>query len=197
MATRMLLGIKPLIFAACDQGFYEKYGRALERSAAAHGMECIVHCAAGFSEGEEGKARYSVERWLRLPDLLDRHPSVLVLDADSLINETVEMPADIDLGLYLRDTPDIRKKVLGAALYITNRARPFARELRDSLSGKVAWYDDQIALWKLYQKYRDQYSVMRLGPDLINWACMPAPIWSGKGATKFRNPYLKRLKRYA
>ncbi len=189
--------LKPLLFSACDQGYFEKYGRALKKSAEAHGMECIVHSSGEYSEGEQGRADHSVLRYLLLPDLLDRHPSVLVLDTDSIINDKIEMPDDIDLGLFLRDTADIRKKVLGLAVYITDRAKPFACELRDCLSGRVAWYDDQIALWKLYQKYHDQYAVMLLGADFINWDCLPAPIWSGKGETKFRNPYLKRMKRYA
>jgi hypothetical protein len=185
--------MKPLIFAACDQGYYDLYGKILKASSAAHGMECLVHCSGLTADSEESKADHNVLRYKMLPDILSVRPSVLVLDVDSIINEAIEIPDRYDLGLFLRPAPDIRKKVLGSVFYITDRAKDFADELKGKLAHQTHWYEDQMILWRLYQKNFDRYKVMQFGLDFINWHCRPAPIWTGKGDVKLKNQIYRKL----
>lgn len=185
--------MKPLILAAGDNKYCDLYGAALRKSAEAHGMECRV-----FDGGEMSADKASCYRYLLLPELLERFPSILVLDIDSIINESIDFHERWDLGLFLRpDINDANKKVMGSAFYINARAIEFARELKRHLDGDVKWFADQIWLWKLYQRTLGKYKVKLLGTDFINWHRTPASIWTGKGDVKHHDKFVAQLKRYS
>ena len=177
--------MKPLIFAACDVGYYNLYGKALQNSAVANGMECLIHCTGKMVDSERSKVEHNVLRYLMLPDLLKKCPAILVLDTDSIINEPIEINDKYDVGLFLRlGYTDIRKKTMGSAFYITDRATDFADDLKRRMSNIHSWFDDQAAIYKSYQKYFNRYKFKIFGPSFINWHCLPAPIWTGKGKVK-------------
>lgn len=155
-------------------------------------MECEIVCGGIIS-----KEFASVMRYLLLPEVLLVHSSVLVVDVDSIINEPIDIPSKYDLGLFLRGNQDIRKKVMGSCFYITDRAMEFAEQLKMRLDGETQWFDDQIAIYKLYQKHLGRYKVKLFGANFINWHCEPAPIWTGKGDIKSENEvFLHKLKKY-
>ena len=185
--------MKPLIFAACDDVYHKKYALPLKSSASLHGLKCEI-----VNGGTMGPVEASVLRYRLLPDVLRVNESVLVLDVDSVINDTISINPRYDIGLFLReDFNDSRKKVMGSVFYINQRAIKFAIELQERLARVSEWFDDQSSIYRLYQKHRGEYSYKIFGTDFINWHCTPATIWTGKGKTKDNPVFLKELARYA
>lgn len=199
--------IKPLIYAAGDVVYCEKYGRALENSAREHGLNALVDCSGETVEGEFSKAYHTLFRFLKLPELLRKNPAVLVLDLDSIINEPIEFADRWDLGIFFRPEMETEKKVLASAFYIKNTAIEFAIALKIKLErvieiatakNNLNWHSDQLTIWKLYLATKEQYRVKLLNTDFINWhPPVPATIWTGKGGVKRTNQhYIKRLIAY-
>jgi hypothetical protein len=186
--------MKPLIFAACDDIYFRKYAGPLMNSAKRHGMECEI-----INGGTMEPTDAMVLRYRMLPDVLRVRGSVLVLDVDSVINDTIHISERYDLGLFLRnDFNDTRKKVMGSAVYVHQRAMQFAVELRERLAGPVEWFDDQAAIYKLYRKHLGKYHCKLFGTEFINWHCEPALIWTGKGKVKETNErFAQEMERYA
>jgi hypothetical protein len=186
--------VRPLIFAACDDIYFQKFAGPLMNSAKRHGMECEI-----INGGTMEPTDAMVLRYRMLPDVLRCRESVLVLDVDSVINDTIHIGERYDLGLFLRnDFKDPRKKVMGSAVYVHRRAMQFAVELRERLAGPCEWFDDQWAIDKLYRKHLGKFHVKLFGTEFINWHCEPALIWTGKGKVKETNErFAQEMERYA
>lgn len=187
--------MKPLLMTSCDDKYHELYAKPFRNSAEAHGMRVKI-----ISGGACDRVEASVLRFKLLPDVLKEHPSVLVLDIDSIINEPIDFHDRWDIGIFLRNEykDEVHKRVLASAFYINARAIDFAWEVRKRVKGKVAWYADQVALYKTYQATLGKYKVKLLGTDFINWHCVPASIWTGKGVAKVRDEkFIAQLKRYS
>ena len=186
--------MKPLLFAAASNRYFEDYGNVLMNSATVHNMPCCIH-----NGGDLGDVEASNLRFLMLPDLLKEHKSVLVLDIDSIIMESFEIDPDYDLGIFLRpDRGQLRDKTLLAAFYITDAAMDFALNLRELCRGAKVWADEQKFVWELYEKYKNDYRIWTIDDTFLNWKCRPAKIWSGKGSVKYKSPdYRKEHNRYA
>jgi hypothetical protein len=185
--------MKPLIFAACDDIYFKKYAGPLKNSAKRHGMDCEI-----VNGGKMEPTDALVLRYRMLPDVLKVRESVLVLDVDSIINDTIDIHQRYDLGLFLRtDFNDTRKKVMGSVFYINRRAAQFADDLKVGLCGPCVWFDDQAAIYRLYKKSMGKYTLRLFGKDFINWHCEPAPIWTGKGKVKDSERFTQEMGRYA
>lgn len=185
---------KPLIFAACDSKYHEKYAKSLKASAEEHGMKCKIVCG-----GDISREQAMVLRFKLLPDVMAAHPHVLVLDIDSIINEPIYFHERWDMGIFLRDElGDLQKNVLAAAFYVKDTAFEFVDELASRLSGPdIEWFSDQYVIWKLYLKYKDKYKIKRLGPDLIYWREHHTSIWTAKGNAKESEWFIRAQSKYA
>ena len=185
--------MKPFIFAACDDAYYHYFAKALINSARVHGHECEVANGGVISRGSAAALRY-----IKLPGMLQKHPSILILDVDSIINGPIEIGDRFDLGVFLRNEyTDRRKKIMGSAVYVTDRAMQFATELKDYLSNDPQWFADQFWLYKLYERHKEKYTIKHFDTNFINWHFHPAPIWTGKGEAKDTENFKREMQRYA
>lgn len=186
--------MKPLLFAAASNRYFEDYANVLMNSAAAHGMKCCIH-----NGGDLEDVAASNLRFLMLPDLLKEHSSILVLDIDSIIMEPFDVDPFYDLGIFLRpDRGTKNDKTLLAALYITDRAMDFALDLKEMCRGAKVWADEQGFVWELYEKYSYSYRIWTIDDKFLSWKCRPAKIWTGKGSVKYKNlDYRKEHNKYA
>lgn len=186
----------PLIYAACDQAYYDTHGEAFCRSARENGYRVKVDVVEGGDA-----VSYSCERFIRLPDVLKRHPHVLVVDIDSLFNSSLVIADEYDLGLFFRPWLvgyDSGKQLLAGTAYFTWRALPFAKKVQGRIvEGKKYWGCDQAALWETFLEDRDNYRVLQINDRMMNYDFkFDAPIWTAKGNRKSDPVYLERRAAY-
>lgn len=184
--------IKPFIFAACDQRYYDLYGAAFLNSARAAGHEVEVFCDGGIS-GLNRRAHYSVQRFRMLPGLLTTHPAVLMLDVDSIVREPVEIGEEYDLGLFPRlDEADERKRMIAGIFYCTDRATDFAWALTEAIGHE--WGDDQRAIWQTYEAMKDKFKIKKFTNRVMDWDTpTKAKIFTAKGLQKIDGPFLNEV----
>lgn len=186
--------MRPLIFAAADEIFYNQFAKPLMRSAESCGMRVAV-CNGGKLKTREDA---SCMRFRLLPDLLREHPAVFVIDVDSIINQPFEFPDWVDIGFFPRfDRLEPHMKTLMAGFYITDQAIGFAEEMKEAVSQKPTfWAEEQEIFHRLFEKHRDRYRWQFFGEELLSWRD-GAPIYSPKGDRKFRKTFQARVARFA
>ncbi len=199
--------VTPLIYATADRVYYDQNAEAFVNSAEKHGMEVKIDLVGNQFEDlrkklnpTEPRVFYCFLRFLLLPELLDKHENILVIDIDSVFNSKIEIDEKYDMGLFFRDwVHEEDKKILCGASYFTQRARSFAERVRDKLlCGKNEWYDDQLAFWKTYQEIGQNFNIMKMDHRFLNYNFESnAPIWTAKGKHRKQNPrYLARKRIY-
>jgi len=148
---------------------------------------------------EDRRAFYACYRFLAAPRWLHDDDNILIIDADSIIRNPVELPDGFDLGLYLREgnvvganTWEVEgMKVAAGAVFLTRRASAFAVDVANHIIyNPVKWFADQAALWAAYGKYKDTLNVVRLDElPVVDWDFIDGTmIWTGKGRRKFDDP---------
>ncbi len=191
-------GIRPFIFAACDEVYYEKYGIALASSARANGHECeIIRSGRNADLSNFDDVRWHAHwRYKLLPDILDVHPAVLMLDADSVVRKPIEISEKVELGLVVLDLQDIHRNVNGGCVYITSALKPLAIKISGKLHPGSHWFEDQMTLFRLCVK-RGNYRLKKFGDDFFSWRCNPgASIWTGKGKNKSREAFVAEVAKW-
>ena len=185
--------MKPFIFSVCDQNYYDRFHDCFVNSAEYHGHKVKIFCTDEFALTQKDKAWLVYWRFHLLPDLLKEHKAVLMVDMDSVFRAPIERLDKYDAGIYLRENAiEINKKVLGSAFYCTYRAIELAQWMSDNLRNEPDWFWDQRKLWRMYQKFRDQYNFFYMGPKFISWDCFDQSlIWTGKGSRKDFDEFFK------
>ena len=180
--------IKPFIFGACDQRYYDLYATAFLNSARAQGHSVDVACDAGRSRTASDKARYHVWRFQLMPLMLRERPAVLAVDVDSIIRKPIEIEPEYDLGIFLRphQTEAENKRTLAGVFYCTSRAMDFAQALADAVSAPSDAYSaDQVALWRTYEALGHKYRVKIFDRATMDWEPDTEPcIYTAKGALR-------------
>ncbi len=193
-----------LIYASSSPEYFAEHGGAFISSAKKNGHEVRVDMSEDFPRSilkcQDERSFKCFVRYLNLPELLDQD-SVLMMDIDSIINKPIRIEPEYDLGLYFRPwTSKEKYQVLMTASYWTPKAKPFAMRLRQRLLAQNnKWYDDQIAVWRLYQEMGEQFNVKKLTQDFVCYHFdRDAPIWTCKGPNRKNNQtYLERRAAYA
>jgi hypothetical protein len=190
--------VKPHIFAAGDLNYCERFGPALKASAHKHGMECEIVCSGERVENERGKRLANAFRYILLPEVLKEHPSVLMLDLDCIVKRPVEIPDEVNIGFVLRrDTNEDYKKANGGCLYITSQMMDVAIELSEEMRANPVWFYDQVLLWKIYQRLKDEPGTAAFGHKFFSWKFDErAAIWTGKGKIKNQPAWENELRKY-
>src|SRR6185295_7292642 len=116
--------MKPLLFTACDEGYWDKYAKAFKASAEANGMECQIACSGKRVGPDYSQADAMAFKYQMLPDVLRAHERVLMLDIDSIIRKPIEIDEWWDAGFVIRDDlkpgADREKKIVnGGCIYLT------------------------------------------------------------------------------
>lgn len=187
---------RPLIYAACDQAYFDTHAEAFCRSAMLHGHPVIVDLVSE----SDNPADYACARFIRLPKMLKDKRGILVADVDSVFNGPIEMDDEFDLGVFARPwMKDPAKAVLAGLFYCGNNAMLFAQELRRTiLSAPIEWGCDQAALSETYRKYYSTYKVAKFSSKTMSYAFdTEAPMWTAKGQwRKTDSVYLARRAMY-
>jgi hypothetical protein len=184
-----------LIFSACDEGFGELFGPVLKASAEANGHECLIVSSGKRATDQDSRAWHSTFRYRVLPDLLRVHPSILMLDTDSIVRKPVKIEPWVETAMIVRLGKDDNQKINGSAVYLTQKALPAAEWLKGRLSGEPKWFDDQLALLALFMKR--EYRTQVFDERWISWHCDPsAPIWTGKGRVKLSDKWHAEMLRW-
>ena len=188
--------MKPIIFAAGDLNYCEKYGPTLKASAQEHGIDCLIVCNGKRVTTDRGRRNANAFRYVLLPDVLRQHLSVLVLDLDSIVRRPIEISDEVSIGFVPRpDTNDKYKKINGGCFYITDRMMDVAVELSNEMRDFPVWYYDQIVLWRISERLKDRAQFF--GPELFSWDFHPqAAIWTGKGSVKFSPAWENEVRKY-
>lgn len=176
--------VRPFVYSVCDQGFYDRFGQSFLNSARAHGHEAELFCD-GEQATEATKSKYLAWRYQLLPELLEKHPAVLMVDIDSVFTAPVEIEDEYDVGAFMRPNEPLHMRTLGSIVYVTDKAKAFAWALADGLSnGPVLWYQDQVLLWNTLKAFGDRYRVKVFDESVMSWRDPKAPIYTGKGPRK-------------
>lgn len=188
--------ILPFVYAYCDTGYWEKYGKALANSIEAHGHDGWVECSGRAVTDEQSKIEHSHFRYKRLPELLERHEHVLMLDVDSIIRKPAIVPDGRDVGIvYDANMADWLRCVNGGCVYIRQSMMPLALRLAEKMNGQH-WFDDQAALFRQCVK-RGNFRRWIIDGDFFSWRENPqAAIWTGKGKEKFRPGFIAEVGKY-
>jgi hypothetical protein len=175
--------IRPFIFGTADAHYNQTYAPAFLNSARAQGHEAAVFCDGTAPRTFQEKANYAVQRYRMLPELLTRHPAVLLVDVDSIIRRPIEIEPEYDLGVFLRPDKIESRRVLAGLFYCTSRAASFALALADAMKGNhPQWGADQHALWPIYRDLGSQYNVKQFDNRHIDWEPDSDPcIYTAKG----------------
>jgi hypothetical protein len=190
--------VKPHIFAAGDLTYCEKYGAALKASAQEYGLECEIRCNGVVANGEKDRRYANAFRYQLLPEVLKEHPSVLMLDLDCVVRGPVEVDPGWSIGFVVRnDMDDWFKKVNGGCLYITRDRMDVADSLCKTMTDYPIWYMDQIALYKIYSRIKDEPGVKVFGHEFFSWRFdSRAAVWTGKGNIKHLPIFKEAIRPY-
>jgi hypothetical protein len=179
--------MRPLIFTVCDQIYRDKYAKAFEASARANGHDVEVFCDGGMALMAREGTRYAALRFRKLPELLRKHESVLVLDIDSLIMKPIEIAPEYDMGLFFRPwkTKD-NLRILAAMSYFTPRAMEFAEMVAEKLDVVgLKWTGDQLMLWRTYEAIGHKFNILSIDREMLDWEDMNrACVYTAKGPRK-------------
>jgi hypothetical protein len=172
--------IRPFIYAVADTGYYFKYAAAFLNSARANGHQAEVFCD-GESAGEHNHGKYASWRYAMLPEMLAKHPAVLVLDVDTVIQRPFEIEEEYDLGVYLRPwKPTPKTKTMAGIFYCTDRAMEFAQTVAKAMAEPGPWWGrDQAILWNVHEEMGAKYRVKLLDSEHMDWTpgCK-APVYT-------------------
>ena len=195
----------PLIYTTCDQKYFDLHGEAFRNSAERHGHKVKIDIVKVGHDSRirvsEERIHYCAARFTRLPELLERYSSILIVDVDSVFNSHIGFDDQYDLGFFFRPWVDpsfMSLQVLCAASYWTYRARDFAVKVRERIYKKhFRWMFDQKAIWETYLETKGEYNVLTLDKNFLNYDFdIEAPIWTGKGDRKNLPIYLERKQGY-
>lgn len=190
---------KDLIFACCDQKYYNNYGKIFTQSALKnnnivhiHIMDCkenieqIEGCTITYEfdanrnqkkvdtysgiNFTEAQVEYACGRFIYLPEILKRAKSVLVLDIDAVIRKHIEFPKT-DFSFFLRKNRPEKSKVAAGAVYIKNNAIEIANYLKMSVEKRPKrWFSDQYALLDTYNQFiNSEYTFSEIPFSLIDY----------------------------
>lgn len=189
-----------LLYATADRKYYDEHAGAFLNSAEHYGMEARIDLIETCPQDFEPRAFYACARFLNLPSLLNDYESIWVVDIDSIFNRNIDV-SWYDLGVFFRHyLPNPNMKVLCSASYFTRNAKPFAERVASNiLNGDKKWLCDQRAVWDAYLELGDQYKILKLNRDFVNFDFdKEAPIWTAKGIYRKSDPvYLARKAEYA
>jgi hypothetical protein len=182
--------IRPYIFGVADKFYNNMYVPAFINSARAQGHDVEVFCDGTHPRTFQEKANYAVKRFQMLPELLTKHPAVLLVDVDSIVRRPIEIESEYDLGVFLRPDKVESRRVLAGLFYCTSRAASFALALADAMKGAhPQWGADQHALWPVYRDLGSQYLVKQFDTSHIDWEPDSDPcIYSAKGPMRRKAP---------
>jgi hypothetical protein len=181
--------IRPYIYAACDQTYYDAYASAFLNSARTQGHKAEVFTDHRAAITPALQTHYSMWRYRLLPELVQKHRAVLLLDVDSIVREPIEIEPEYDLGVFLR--PDkATRPILGGIFYCTDRALSFAYALAHAMgTDGEHWGGDQRILWAMYSAYGHTFRVKQFDADTINWEADSEPkVFTAKGAIRRKQP---------
>lgn len=186
-------GVKPFVFAYCDLDYCDKYAKALESSAKAHGHDCEVACSGERVTDETSKNRHCHYRYHLLPEMLEKHGPVLMLDVDSIVRKPIAISDNCELGLVLQENvKDHQRRVNGGCVYIVPALIPLALKMKERLKFQF-WFDDQIVL----NKYATKHKFRIFDDSFFSWKANPvAAIWTGKGKQKFSGCFKEELAKW-
>lgn len=188
-----------LIYASSCPDYFAVHGEAFVRSAEKQGYQVKVDLVER-NDYDDARVYAAALRFLRLPELLDEHFRVLVLDIDSIVNRIAPVSSEWDMALFLRPwLTSEEKKVMLSASYWTARAKPFAEHLRNQFSTQSKWGADQRYAFRTFKAMGDKFNIGKLDQDFISYDFRDdAPIWTAKGPARKDNPkYLERRAAYA
>lgn len=176
--------IRPFVFAIADEYYGKTFAPAFLNSAHAFGHEAHVHIINKTMGSKEDRANIAMERFRMLPALLEKHPHVLMMDVDSIFKRPVDIEPTYDLGIFLRaNTMEERYRVLCSIFYCTANAMDFAKDVAaGTLTSKLAWCDDQVMVWRTYQRMGHNYRIKQFGRETLDWEPKTnAPVFTAKG----------------
>lgn len=228
----------PTLFAACDTNYFLEHGISFIRSGrnAGHEVRIAVYdlkpdrielaraaYRAAFDDNfasfltptfsyrltiQDNRAFYASLRFLFLPEILQSLESVLVLDIDSLVLRTIDVPDKFDFGLFLREDNKVGSntweiqgmKVAAGLLYVKNSPDgiDFAKSIEDYLRHKIviSWFCDQHAIYETFKNYRTSHkldNVWFVDNKILDWEfSSDSFIWTAKGSRKNNKTYLNK-----
>lgn len=207
-----------VIMASCDSKYFENFAVPLIYSASEHDNNIHIHIInpteqnistaetlikkvkTKFTytvENSENNSReyYSCNRFLIAPSFLTTANKLLIIDTDCLLMDKIEFPS-ADLGLFLRDPLpgtvgweyEGTHVAAGTVMYTKNSIQ-FAEEVASFIkANKMIWFLDQVALWKTYCQYKENYSLYKFTEKEMDWNFKEGTkIWTGKGSRKYDN----------
>lgn len=153
----------------------------------------------------EPRTYYACNRFIMLPTFLQQFKKMLVIDIDCFLMKHINFDdfEGADIGIFLREPlPNMGEQtsVAAGAFYASEKGMEFAQALSSTLLGnKLDWFVDQIALWKLYNHFKDvkrDLKIMDLGDNMfMDWEFVEgSTIWTGKGPRKYENPTYLEMK---
>lgn len=192
-----------IVFSLCDDGYYKRFGEALAASARANGLKTYIVKTGETVDSEASCIRHSVLRYMMLPDVIKEHHEVLMLDTDTIIRKPISFLSSWEAAFLVRPELGIdnNKKVNGSCVYLTRSALDIAVALQERIAGmkQQRWYDDQVALYKVFKRDREFSGKSRIrvfDPSFVSWRMAPeASIWTGKGKAKSNPAFLAEVEK--
>lgn len=184
--------MRPFVYAVADDYYNRTYAASFLNSARAAGHQAEVFVGDMPCGGSKEKAQYAAWRYRMLPEMLAKHPAVLIVDIDSIFNRAMEVDDKYDLGLFIRNWKhEPNTRVLGGLFYCTSRGLGFAEAMAQAMSApRQDWGDDQAALWHTYEGEGHKYQIKMFNNEDIDWEIKSDPIiFTAKGLTKDHNTF--------
>ena len=151
---------------------------------------------------ENPRTYYACNRFIMLPTFLQQFKRMLVVDIDCFLMKHIDFDTfeNADIGIFLREplpNMGLQTSVAAGAFYASVKGMAFAESLSQTLlRSNMDWFVDQIALWQLYQHFKDNKEIkfMDLGAfrdhdkSFMDWEFVEgSTIWTGKGPRKYEN----------
>lgn len=188
--------MRPLIFTVCDQEYCDRFAKSFIGSAKDTGNNVKVFCTGMFLLDQKEKNQFLSWRARLLVDLIRTHGAAMWVDIDSVFQHPVEVHHKYNAGLFLREEQVKTKKVLASCFYCSNVG--LAEEVRDAIGPEPEWFDDQVALWSIYKRRRDELRFKLFDEEMLTWSADPKScIFTAKGNRKIKSgDFLQRIEAY-
>lgn len=211
------LPTSPVIYAACDSGYFIDHALPFAVSSSEAGFDTHVHITnptpevfshcgiinsccdnrvtytfddVNLSElpEESQRAFYACLRFHVLPNLLPSATKVLTLDIDCLVMKSFEFP-ETPCGYFPRPNEEHPgMRVAAGAVYMTNESKNIAESISIALNtASLEWFVDQMALSHVFDQVPSEF-ITCFDNEFMDWDFVEGTaIWTGKGPRKFDN----------
>jgi len=207
----------PVVFAACDSGYFIDHAIPFITSSSKAGFNTHVHVVnptdevlsmAGIINGittndvtytfedrdlsklntEQERAYYACLRFFALPHILPSAKEVLVLDIDCMVMQEFAFP-ETSCAYFPRHNEESQEmKVAAGAVYLKHDAMNVAKAIVETIGNlELKWFVDQIALTHIFNQIPAEH-ITEYDNNFMDWEFVEDTcIWTGKGPRKYDN----------